>query len=119
MATKEEKQLNKELKRIKQQEKSYEDEHKARLKSQKARAKEERKPAKVARKQTNRERDRRQALVKFRKARDNFLGLPPVLWPFVAMVAYIWARNTWEKERQERDLREARRFLRESRGMRI
>lgn len=101
MATKQEKQE-------KQAEKGY-------AKFLKSRAKAEKQPAKRAKKQTNKERNRTQGFIKARKAASNLQGLPPILWPLVAMVTYIWARNAWEKERQERDVREARRFLQELR----
>lgn len=54
----------------------------------------------------------------FQKAGDNLLGLPPLLWPLVIFVGFQVARNTYEKRRQEQDLAEARRFLKESRGFR-
>ena len=47
------------------------------------------------------------------------MGLPAVLWPFVLVVGYLWAHNTWEKESRDRDLREAREFLRQSSSKRI
>ena len=92
---------------------------KGRQQAQKARSKAEKKPAKVARQQTKKEGSRTKAVGQVRKVQDQFLGLPTVLWPFVAIVAYIWARNTWEKESHDRDIREAKRFLHESRGFRI
>ena len=92
---------------------------KSRQQAHKARAKAEKKPATIARKQVAKEGSRTKAVGQVRKVQDQFLGLPPVLWPFVLVVAYIWARNSWEKESRDRDLREARRFLHESRGFRI
>jgi hypothetical protein len=55
---------------------------------------------------------------KFQKASNDLFGLPAILWPFILLVCYQIARNTWEKKQQERDLEEARQFLRESRGFR-
>lgn len=55
---------------------------------------------------------------KFQKASNELFGLPPILWPFILLVSYQIARNTWEKKQQARDLEEARRFLYESRGFR-
>ena len=83
-----------------------------------SRAKAERKPAKLASKALARERNRPLALKKLQKVRKNFLDLPPALWPFMIAVSYIWAKNTWEKERQQRALKEARRFLKETKDLR-
>ncbi len=90
-----------------------------RRKSQMARAKEEKKAAKTAAKRVGKQGNRKTALDKALQAQRNVMGLPPVLWPFMLIVGYIWARNTWDKEQQARDLREAREFLKESRGFRI
>ncbi len=87
---------------------------KAELRPLMERAKDERKPAKRAAKVINRERNPRGAIGRLAKVRQNFMGLPPALWPLVVVVSYIWAKNTWEKERQARDLREARLFLKEN-----
>ncbi len=70
-------------------------------------------PAKVARKETKQERNRKKAIDKARTIPKNFMDLPPALWPLVILVAFSWLRNALDKERQERDVREARRFLRE------
>ncbi len=124
MATKEEKELLKAERKATQeiskaQVKEQKEVRKARDKSQKRRAKEETKFIKIARKQTGKEQNRRQAFAEIRKTQRQFEGMPPALWPMVALVVFIWARNYWEKESRERDLREAKRFLRESRGTRI
>ena len=58
------------------------------------------------------------ALQQFEKAIHNLFGLPTILWPFVLLVSYQIIRNALEKKRQARDLAEAQRFLRESRGFR-
>lgn len=91
---------------------------KAELKPLMQRAKDERKPAKQAAKAINKERNPRGAVGRLQKARKNFMGLPPSLWPLMLLVSYIWAKNNWEKERQARDLREARRFLKETKDLR-
>jgi hypothetical protein len=88
---------------------------KAELRPLMERAKDERKPAKRAAKAINQERNPRGAVGRLGKIRQNFMGLPPALWPLMLVVSYIWAKNTWEKERQARDLREARLFLKENR----
>ncbi len=54
----------------------------------------------------------------FQKASDKIFGLPPILWPFIFIVAYQFARNSLEKEQQKRDMEEAQRFLHKSRGFR-
>lgn len=114
-----EKQLAKiEAKEVKQVRKGQEDLQKQRVKVLLDRAKAERKPAKAASKAVARERDRPKALKRLQTVRKNFLGLPPALWPLMLVVSYIWAKNTWEKERQQRDLKEARRFLKETKYIR-
>lgn len=82
------------------------------------RAKGERGPAKKAAKSIAKGRNRPQAFKKIEQVRKNFMGLPPALWPVTIVVAYIWARNTWDKERRTRDLKEARRFLKETKEIR-
>lgn len=82
------------------------------------RAKSERGPAKKAAKAISKERNRPVALKKIQQVRKNFLGLPPALWPLTVAVAYLWAKNTWEKERRTRNLKEARRFLKDTRDIR-
>ncbi|MDB5080207.1 MAG: hypothetical protein JWP00_2131 [Chloroflexi bacterium] len=129
MATQEEKNLKKEEKELKKIAKAERKLEKIELKEQEkvkknrvkvlmSRARDERKPAKRAARALNKERDRRTAMGRVQKVRKNFAGLPPSLWPLMAVVAYIWGRNSWEKERQARDLREARRFLKETRDLR-
>jgi hypothetical protein len=114
-----EKQLAKiEAKAEKSTRKEREDLQTRRVKVLMSRAKAERKPAKVASKALARERNRPLALKKLQKVRKNFLDLPPALWPFMIAVSYIWAKNTWEKERQQRALKEARRFLKETKDLR-
>jgi Flp pilus assembly protein TadB len=54
----------------------------------------------------------------FQKAGNNIFGLPPILWPFILIVAYQFARNSLGKEQQKRDMEEAKRFLHKSRGFR-
>lgn len=122
MATQEEKDLIKLAKAQAKVEKGLlkeqENLKKARVKAWMGRAKDERKPAKRAAKQTNAERNIRKALDRVQSVRKNFMGLPPILWPLTLVVSYIWAKNTWEKESQARDLREARRFLKETKDLR-
>jgi hypothetical protein len=55
---------------------------------------------------------------KFQKAGNELFGLPAILWPFIILVSYQMFRNAAEKKRQKRDMEEAKRFLRESRGFR-
>ncbi len=118
-AQKEEKQFEKaEAKVEKRQRKEETNLRKARVKSLMGRAKDERKPAKRAAKQTRAERNVRKAVDRVQSVRKNFMGLPPILWPLTLVVSYIWFKNTWEKERHSRDLREARRFLKETRDIR-
>ncbi len=113
------KQLAKiEAKEVKQTQKGQADLQKKRVKVLLDRAKAERKPAKVASKAVARERNRPMAFKKVQNVRKNFLDLPPALWPLMLVVSYIWAKNTWERERQKRDLKEARRFLKETRDLR-
>ena len=102
-------------KKLKNEEKKVEN---LRVKRLLDRAKAERGPAKKAAKAIAKERNRPLALKKIDQVRKNFMGLPPALWPFTIVVAYIWAKNTWEKERQIRDLKEARRFLKETSDIR-
>src|SRR5438105_4621505 len=118
--TKEEKAIQKaQLESEKEQAKEEKVIQKAKRQSQKNRAKEEKKSAKRASTMVNKQRNPQAAFKQIRKVQVHFLGLPPVLWPLVALVAYLWARNTWEKERQVRDLQEARLFLKEPRGYRV
>lgn len=91
---------------------------KARVKRLLERAKTERGPAKKAAKALSKERNRPQAFKKIEQVRKNFMGLPPALWPVTIAVAYIWAKNSWDKERRTRDLKEARRFLKETKDIR-
>lgn len=112
MASKEEKEEKEQAKAAKA---SYKAEQKHQANRVKTRAKAEKKPAKVAKKQTNQEKSRTKAMGKLQKIQTNFLGLPPLLWPLMLVVAFVWARNVWDKESQERDLREAKRFLHELR----
>lgn len=102
-------------KKVEKSEKKVENERVKRLLD---RAKSERGPAKKAAKAIGKERNRPTAIKKLDQVRKNFLGLPPALWPVTIAVAYIWAKNTWDKERRTRDLKEARRFLKETKDIR-
>lgn len=88
-------------------------------KAQKAQAKIEKKPAQLARKTFGKQSNPRLALEHLQKAQRNFVALPPILWPLVAIVAFMWARNTYEKEQSARAIAEAREFLKHSRDIRI
>jgi hypothetical protein len=115
LAKLEAKKVDKEAKKTRKAEQTFE---KERVKVLLSRPKSEQKPAKLAAKAIAKERNPSLAFKKVQKVRKNFMDLPPALWPLMLVVSYIWAKNTWEKERQQRDLKEARRFLKDTRDIR-
>jgi hypothetical protein len=74
--------------------------------------KDQKKPAKTARKEIRKEMSRIAAVQKVRKLPQRFGGTNIWVRLIMVLLAYSWMRSNWEKERQERDIREARRFLR-------
>jgi hypothetical protein len=112
MATREEKALKKEAKaRAEFQKELAQKRAKEARRNRMSRLKYNRKPSKQASKDIKKEGNRLEATKKIQKVQKPFVELKPWLKVLAVFLIYNWTSKRLGKERQERDIREAQRFL--------